>query len=146
MTKTALAFLQDLRRRGEARQPLDWIPEVHHPLGSGEAVIPDALFYYRKGRGGRGSMLRVFVEIDRATMGPERLDAKLAAYARLHQYVPAPARGGRWGCWSRRRRNGGVATRSSPDCCLSWTPPALSARASGQVGRALLAGFCRRVQ
>ena len=25
-------------------RPLDRIPEVHHPLGGGEAVIPDALF------------------------------------------------------------------------------------------------------
>ncbi|MET9462578.1 hypothetical protein ABZY05_47590 [Streptomyces canus] len=32
-------------------------------------------------------MLRAFVEVDRATMGPERLAAKLTAYARLHPYV-----------------------------------------------------------
>lgn len=36
-------------------------------------------------------MLRVFVEVDRATMGPERLAVKLSSYARLDQYVPAPA-------------------------------------------------------
>jgi hypothetical protein len=40
-------------------------------------------------------MLRAFVEVDRATMGPERLAAKLGAYARLHQYVPAPPPGAR---------------------------------------------------
>lgn len=34
-------------------------------------------------------MLRAFVEVDRATMGPERLAAKLTAYARLYHYVPA---------------------------------------------------------
>lgn len=34
-------------------------------------------------------MLRAFVEVDRAIMGPERLGAKLTAYARLHSYVPA---------------------------------------------------------
>jgi hypothetical protein len=33
-------------------------------------------------------MLRAFVEVDRATMGPERLAAKVTAYARLHAYVP----------------------------------------------------------
>jgi hypothetical protein len=100
VTETALAFLQDARRRGDLCQPLDWIPEVHHPLGGGEAVIPDALLYYRsRGTGGAdssgdgGSMLRAFVEVDRATMGPERLAAKLGAYARLHQYVPAPPPG-----------------------------------------------------
>jgi hypothetical protein len=34
-------------------------------------------------------MLRAFVKVDRATMGPERLAAKLPAYERLHRYVPA---------------------------------------------------------
>jgi hypothetical protein len=91
VTETALVFLEDARRRGELCEPLDWIPEVHHPIGSGEAVIPDALLYYRRGPadGDNGSMLRAFVEVDRATMGPERLAAKLTAYERLHRYVPA---------------------------------------------------------
>ncbi|EFL37211.1 conserved hypothetical protein [Streptomyces griseoflavus Tu4000] len=108
------------------------MPEVHHPLGSGEAVIPDALLHYQRptadhtdnttrtdhanrttrttrthgtdrtgatdgADGGNnesdvrgGVMLRAFVEVDRATMGPERLAAKLSSYARLHSYVPAP--------------------------------------------------------
>ncbi|MET8454635.1 hypothetical protein ABZV46_47220, partial [Streptomyces sp. NPDC005209] len=34
-------------------------------------------------------MSRAVVEVDRATMGPERLAAKLTTYARLHNYVPA---------------------------------------------------------
>ncbi|WP_234436335.1 replication-relaxation family protein [Streptomyces sp. NRRL S-813] len=96
VTETGLAFLQDARRRGDLCRPLDWIPEVYHPVGGGEAVIPDALLFYRSGReGGDGSMLRAFVEVDRATMGPERLAAKLNSYARLHGYVPAPAPGRR---------------------------------------------------
>ncbi|WEP00961.2 replication-relaxation family protein (plasmid) [Streptomyces sp. FXJ1.172] len=68
----------------QAVRPLDWIPEVHHPLGNGEAVIPDALLYYRRGPadGDNGSMLRAFVEVDRATMDPERLAAKLTSYER----------------------------------------------------------------
>lgn len=89
VTETALAFLQDARRRGELCRPLDWIPEVHHPIGNGEAVIPDALMYYQRGSGDHWSMLRAFVEVDRATMGPERLAAKLTAYERLHRYTPA---------------------------------------------------------
>lgn len=89
VTETGLAFLQDARRRGDVCRPLDWIPEVYHTLGGGEAVIPDALLYYRS-RGDGGSMLRAFVEVDRATMGPERLAAKLGAYARLHTYIPTP--------------------------------------------------------
>ncbi|MGW3941652.1 replication-relaxation family protein [Streptomyces phaeochromogenes] len=90
VTETALAFLKDTRRHGDLCRPLDWIPEIHHPTGSGEAVIPDALLYYRRGPadGDNGAMLRAFVEVDRATMGPERLAAKLTAYARLHRYVP----------------------------------------------------------
>ncbi|MFJ9481473.1 hypothetical protein ACIRRI_41900 [Streptomyces mirabilis] len=46
--------------------------------------------YYRRGPadGDNGVMLRAFVEVDRATMGPERLAAKLTAYERLHRYVP----------------------------------------------------------
>ncbi|MET9915214.1 replication-relaxation family protein [Streptomyces sp. NPDC006476] len=47
VTETGLTFLQDARRRGDVCQPLDWIPEVYHPLSNGEAVIPDALLYYR---------------------------------------------------------------------------------------------------
>ncbi|MFI8170941.1 replication-relaxation family protein [Streptomyces sp. NPDC085931] len=97
VTETGLAFVEDARRRGDLCQPLDWIPEVHHPLGGGEAVIPDALLYYRRGDDapGGGAMLRAFVEVDRATMGPERLAAKLGTYARLHQYVPTPPPGTR---------------------------------------------------
>jgi hypothetical protein len=92
VTETGLAFLQDARRRGDVCRPLDWMTEVHHSIGNGHAVIPDALLYYRRGPvdGDNGSMLRAFVEVDRATMGPERLAAKLTSYARLHSYVPAP--------------------------------------------------------
>ncbi|MFE7712308.1 replication-relaxation family protein [Streptomyces sp. NPDC057486] len=91
--------MQDARRRGNLCQPLDWIPEVHHPLGGGEAVIPDALLYYRSsstaddGAGGDGgSMLRAFVEVDRATMGPERLAAKrpVTAASELSWLTPGP--------------------------------------------------------
>ncbi|MFI6495041.1 replication-relaxation family protein [Streptomyces sp. NPDC050564] len=90
VTETALLFLEDARRRGELCRPLDWLPEVHHPIGGGEAVIPDALLYYSHGpAGGEGTMVRAFVEVDRATMGPERLAAKLTSYARLYHYVPA---------------------------------------------------------
>ncbi|MGW0877183.1 replication-relaxation family protein [Streptomyces sp. NPDC002740] len=92
ITETGLQFLLDARRRWEVCRPLDFLPKVHHPIGSGEAVIPDALIYYQRGSQDRGdrSMLRAFLEVDRATMGPERLTVKLRAYARLHQYTPAP--------------------------------------------------------
>ncbi|MFD8396761.1 replication-relaxation family protein [Streptomyces sp. NPDC059680] len=92
VTETALAFLEDAPRHGALCRPLDRLPEVHHPIGSGEAAIPDALLYYRLGPVGddSGSMLRAFVEVDRATMGPERLAAKLPSYQHFHCYVPTP--------------------------------------------------------
>ncbi|MYT03104.1 hypothetical protein GT021_00015 [Streptomyces sp. SID5470] len=89
VTETGLAFLQDARRRGDVCRPLDWMTEVHHSIGTGHAVIPDALLCYRHGPSSDGSMLRAFVEVDRATMGSERLAAKLASYARLHACIPA---------------------------------------------------------
>ncbi|MET7458233.1 replication-relaxation family protein [Streptomyces sp. NPDC005574] len=98
VTETGLQFLLDARGRGELCRPLDFLPEVHHPIGGGESVIPDALLYYRSGRqdtDDHGAMLRAFLEVDRATMGPERLAAKLRAYARLHTYVPTPVGGNR---------------------------------------------------
>jgi hypothetical protein len=90
VTEIARAFVQDARRCGDVCQPLDWIPEVYHSLGGGEALIPDALLYYRReAKDGDGwSMLRAFVEVDRATMGPERLAAKISAYERLYRHVP----------------------------------------------------------
>ncbi len=125
VTETALVFLEDARRRGDVCEPLDWLCEVHHPIGSGEAVIPDALLYYRDGGEDRDawSMLRAFVEVDRATMGPERLAAKLTAYERLHHYIavipgrrptlqePAVEE------WRRRYP-------LFPESCSSWTAPA----------------------
>ncbi|MFE2578796.1 replication-relaxation family protein [Streptomyces sp. NPDC059378] len=90
VTEVGVGFQQDARARGDICRPLDWIPEVHHPLGGTEAVIPDALLFYHEAG---GPMLRAFVEIDRATMGPERLAAKLNTYNRLHSYIPAPPPG-----------------------------------------------------
>ncbi|WP_371129958.1 replication-relaxation family protein [Streptomyces sp. 2231.1] len=124
VTDTAVQFLTDARRRGELCRPLDWLPEVHHPLGSGEAVIPDALLYYRSGSegNGEGAMMRAFIEVDRATMGPERMAAKLGNYARLLAYVPAVV--GRRAAGEPAQEECGAAIRFSHGCCSSWTAPA----------------------
>ncbi|MGW0877176.1 replication-relaxation family protein [Streptomyces sp. NPDC002740] len=63
VTETGLQFLLDARRRGETCRLLGFLPEVHHPIGGGEAVIPDALIYYQRGSqdGNGGSMLRAFL-------------------------------------------------------------------------------------
>lgn len=90
VTETAIAFLNDARRRGDEFRPLDWIRDVRHPLGRSKAVIPHALMYYRNASAdGADSLLRAFVDVDRATLGPQRLAAKLTAYARLHPCMPA---------------------------------------------------------
>ncbi|MGW1365324.1 replication-relaxation family protein [Streptomyces chartreusis] len=96
VTETALAFVQDARRRGDVCQPLDWIPKVNHSLGNEKALMPDALLYYRRQQADTKSgwsMLRAFVEVDGATTNPEHLAAKISAYERFYRYVPAP--GGR---------------------------------------------------
>ncbi|MFF7925780.1 replication-relaxation family protein [Streptomyces mirabilis] len=64
VTETGLVFLEDARRRGELCRPLDWLTEVYHPIGNGEAVIPDALLYYERGPAAddNGAMLRAFVD------------------------------------------------------------------------------------
>ncbi|MFJ3306885.1 replication-relaxation family protein [Streptomyces sp. NPDC086549] len=36
--ETGHVFLQDARRRVDVCRPLDWIPEVHHPLGNGKRL------------------------------------------------------------------------------------------------------------
>ncbi|GAA3876801.1 hypothetical protein GCM10022207_48630 [Streptomyces lannensis] len=128
VTETALAFVQDARRHGDVCQPLDWIPEVYHSLGGGEALIPDALLYYRRQAKDRGgwSMLRAFVEVDRATMGPSASPQKSAPTSgctgtspRLSA-DPGPAASYRW-------RNGSVGIPCSRGYCSSLTaldPPA----------------------
>ncbi|MCW8122474.1 replication-relaxation family protein [Streptomyces violaceoruber] len=40
VTETGLAFLQDARRRGELCQPLDRIPEAHHPSAAARPSSP----------------------------------------------------------------------------------------------------------
>lgn len=97
VTRTCLAFLDDARGRGDEFTPLDWRPEMAHPLRDGAAagermLIADALMRYTRTGQGRG-LLRAFVEVDRATESPERLAAKAISYARFYHSRPAPRRG-----------------------------------------------------
>ncbi|MFI0511071.1 hypothetical protein RKD19_008221 [Streptomyces canus] len=79
----------DARRGDDVCRPLDSMAEVHHPVGKGGAVTPDALLYYRRGPvDGDGPMLWPFVEFDRATVGPQCLAVILTSCARLHSDVP----------------------------------------------------------
>ncbi|WP_326693366.1 MULTISPECIES: replication-relaxation family protein [unclassified Streptomyces] len=97
VTRSALAFLHDARAREDEFSPLDWQPEVAHPLRDGTAdgermLIADAVMRYTRTAPTR-ALLRAFIEVDRATESPERLARKLITYARFHSARPLPRRG-----------------------------------------------------
>jgi hypothetical protein len=105
VVRTHLAFVADARRRGDEHGHLDWTPEVFHAIGDGEKLVADAVMHYTVIDSRQRRKLRAFVEVDRATMGAERLAAKLIEYARLWAYEPQPvgrhrqARGPGWLRW-----------------------------------------------
>lgn len=88
--RSHLAFVADARRRGDEHGHLDWTPEVAHPLSDGERIIADAVMHYTLIGDDERTKLRAFVEVDRTTMGSERLASKLIEYARLWSYEPQP--------------------------------------------------------
>ncbi|MEU6260449.1 replication-relaxation family protein [Streptomyces sp. NPDC047043] len=90
VVRTHLAFVTDARRRGDEHGPLDWTPEVAHPLSDGERIITDAVMHYTLNEDDERTQLRAFIEVDRATMSSERLACKLIDYARLWSYQPQP--------------------------------------------------------
>ncbi|MFF7415622.1 replication-relaxation family protein [Streptomyces lydicus] len=97
VTRTALTFMEDARRRGDEVTAVDWTPEVAHPIrdGSGDgerALIADALLRYTRVQPTR-ALLRAFVEVDRATESSERLASKVITYARFHRNSPVGPRG-----------------------------------------------------
>ncbi|MFJ3714100.1 replication-relaxation family protein [Streptomyces sp. NPDC090053] len=109
VTRAALAFLEDARARGDEFTALDWTTEVSHSVRDGasdgeRALIADALLRYTRA-GEQRSMLRAFVEVDRATMSSEQLATKLITYARFHA-APAVLPG--------RRHTGTVTFTSMP--------------------------------
>ncbi|MEU9255747.1 replication-relaxation family protein [Streptomyces sp. NPDC048270] len=94
VTETGIAFARHAARLGHECGPLDWTPEVAHRIRDGQRrfeddhVITDAVLNYVHVRRGQRAMLTLFLELDRATMTVARLAAKVAAYGRLHEYVP----------------------------------------------------------
>ena len=97
VNEVGLAFVRAARDRGDECGPLAWRHEVVHSLGRppgqrrAELLIADALLTYCQNEpDGEVSFHYRFVELDRATMGAERLADQLARYARLyHRMVPA---------------------------------------------------------
>ncbi|WP_190214120.1 replication-relaxation family protein [Kitasatospora indigofera] len=102
------------RTRGDGYGPFDFIPEVTHRFAEGRegTVRPDGLLYYGAADAEGIARMRAFVEVDRGTMGAERLASKLNAYARYWSTRMLPAgmragtieaeQGGRVPLWERR--------------------------------------------
>ncbi|MDV9171259.1 replication-relaxation family protein [Streptomyces sp. W16] len=86
--RSHLTFVTDARRRGDEHGHLDWTPEVAHPLSDSERIIADAVMHYTLVSDDERTKLRAFIEVDRTTMGSERLATKLIDYARLWTYEP----------------------------------------------------------
>lgn len=91
-----IAFVRAARERGDECGPLAWRHEVAHSLGRrpgqrrAELVIADALLTYEQDIDGETRFHYRFVELDRATMGAERLVEQLVRYRRLyHRMLPA---------------------------------------------------------
>jgi Replication-relaxation len=91
-----IAFVRAAREHGDECGPLAWRHEVAHSLGRrpgqrrAELVIADALLTYEQDIGGETRFHYRFVELDRATMGAERLVEQLVRYRRLyHRVLPA---------------------------------------------------------
>ena len=96
VNEVGLAFVEAARERGDECGPLAWRHEVAHSLGRrpgqrrAELVIADALLTYEQDIGGETRFHYRFVELDRATMGAERLVEQLLRYRRLyHRMLPA---------------------------------------------------------
>jgi hypothetical protein len=91
-----IAFVRAARERSDECGPLAWRHEVAHSLERrpgqrrAELVIADALLTYEQDIGGKTCFHYRFVELDRATMGAERLVEQLVRYRRLyHRTLPA---------------------------------------------------------
>ncbi|MGW7410225.1 replication-relaxation family protein [Streptomyces sp. NPDC054833] len=90
VVRTHLTFAADARERGDEHGPLDWTPEVCHPIGENTRLTADAVLHYTLTSTEQRTKLRAFIEVDRTTMSSERLAAKLIEYARLWSYEPQP--------------------------------------------------------
>ncbi|MCM2424161.1 replication-relaxation family protein [Streptomyces sp. RKAG293] len=99
---TGLAFVAAARAAGHECGPLDWEPELAHRLRDGDSrigdeafLVPDAVLSYIHRQHSTRTIANFFLEIDRATMTPDRLVDKLRAYARYQSYHPTPIVTGR---------------------------------------------------
>lgn len=93
---TGISFVKAARERdGDSCGPLSWRHEIAHPYTARRAhnahmVIADALLSYLQVAHDESLILHQrFIELDRGTIPPDHLAAKLARYAQLNHYSPA---------------------------------------------------------
>ncbi len=90
---TGIAFVKAARERdGDNCDPLSWRHEIAHSLTQGRAsrkLIADALLAYLQAAPDQSLTLHQrFIELDRGTIPPEHLAAKLATYSHLRHHAP----------------------------------------------------------
>jgi Replication-relaxation len=96
---TGIAFVKAARERGgDGCGPLSWRHEIAHPYTAGRGrhgmhlLIADALLSYLQAATDESLILHQrFIELDRGTIPPEQLAAKLARYSQLRNYTAKPA-------------------------------------------------------
>lgn len=94
---TGIAFVRAAREHdGDGCGPLSWRHEIAHPYIAGRGrngthlLIADALLSYLQAAPDESLILHQrFIELDRGTIPPEQLAAKLARYAQLNHYSVA---------------------------------------------------------
>ena len=95
MNDTGIAFVKAAREHaGDSCGPLSWRHEIAHPYTAGRGrhgahlLIADALLSYLQAAPDESLILHQrFIELDRGTIPPEQLAAKLARYAQLRHYA-----------------------------------------------------------
>jgi hypothetical protein len=90
---TGIAFVKAARERdGDNCDPLSWRHEIAHPLTQGRSarkLIADALLTYLQAAPDQSlTLYQRFIELDRGTIPPEQLAAKLATYSQLRHHTP----------------------------------------------------------
>lgn len=96
---TGIAFVKAARERaGDNCGPLAWRHEIAQPFTAARSrsgahlLVADALLSYLQTAPDESLILHQrFIELDRGTIPPEQLAAKLARYAQLQHYKPKPA-------------------------------------------------------
>jgi hypothetical protein len=95
---TGIAFVKAARERdGDGCDPLSWRHEIAHPYtaprghNGAHLLVADALLSYQQTAPDESLILHQrFIELDRGTIPPDQLAAKLARYAQLQDYKPKP--------------------------------------------------------